>query len=448
MRLSSSSNLARTLVVLAGLLIASQIFSFITIVNYALLPSIKQFNTILAYEVSMTMGKNVIWMNGKKYYFEELLRRQLLAKLAVTLHDVTDPSAQALFGKAMEVDIISDDLTEKLNAKTVARIHLAPQHYELWLASEAFPGQLLRFPLSELHKGAFQPLFIYSMIFTLIVLGGGWWFIRWQNRPLLALAEAARLVGKGKFPPPLPEKGTAEIQAVTIAFNQMNEDIKKLGDDRTLLLAGVSHDLRTPLTRIRLATEMMSKADTCLAKSMIKDTEECDAIISQFMDYLRSDEIKDKQMIGLNDLIRDIAPADDENKPKIVLKLGPLVGELYGNPLSLRRAITNLVVNALRYGNNWVQISTGTSKDKKYLWIAVEDNGKGIAKEQRNHFMQPFVRGDASRGSEGTGLGLAIVKRIVEQHQGRFYLLSSDKGGLKAKILLPLKKVKIGRYFY
>ncbi len=437
MRLSLSCNPARTFVVLVGLLILSQIFFVITLFNYVLLPSIKQFNTILAHEVSVVMDKSLIGMNESNYYSNALLARPLLTKLAVSLYDLKDPNVQALFDKAMEVKMISEDLSEKLKAKTDARIYLAPKHYELWFKSEVFPDLLLRFPLFQFPKGVLLFLLINFIIFILL-LGGGWCFIRRQNSFLLAFTNAANLVGNGVYPAPLSEKGSPEIQAVTKVFNQMCEDLRKREDDRALTLAGISHDLRTPLTRLRLAMELLSKADACLVNSMIKDTEECNALISQFMASLRSSEIKDKQDIALNDLVCDIAK-QNKNKIKIELKLGHLIGELYANPLALNRAITNLVINALCYGDDWVQISTGTSKDKKYLWVAVEDNGKGITKAQRHYLMQPFVRGDASKGLKGTGLGLAIVKQIVEQHEGRFYLLNSEKKGLKAKIFLPLK---------
>lgn len=442
MRVLPRSNLARTFLVLAGLLIASQIFSFITILNYALLPSIKQFNTILAYEVSVMMKEDLMLENGKIYQQNEILRRQLLSRLGVTLHDHQQEHARRMFADAMPVNMISHDLTEKLNAKTTARIHLAAQHYELWLVSDVFPDQYLQIPLSELHQGAFNPLFIYSMIITLVVMGGGWWFIQRQNKPLLALEDAANLVGKGQFPPPLPELGSSEICAVTKAFNQMNEDIQKLDQDRALLLAGVSHDLRTPLTRIRLATEMMSPQDKYLAESMIKDTEECNAIISQFMAYLRTDEDKDRVCVDLNALVNQIIEAESSAIAECELELELLQGELWGNEIALRRAITNLLVNAIHYGQDWIRISTGMTQNKNYQWVAVEDDGDGIPEDQYATIVQPFVRGDTARGSEGTGLGLAIVKRIAEQHQGQLILSQSIKQGLKAKMILPVIKVK------
>lgn len=298
----------------------------------------------------------------------------------------------------------------------------------------------MRIPLSELQPGDFQPLFFYSMTIALLFIGGGWMFIKAQNRPLAALEHAAQNVGKGKFPPPLPERGPSDIRAVTKAFNQMNEGIRKLEEDRALLMAGVSHDLRTPLTRIRLATEMMSPEDSYLAESMIKDTEECNEIINQFMDYLRSVQLQDMEAIDLNQVAEDVSVADGATGHELEFSKGELVGRLEANEVAIRRAVTNLVVNAVRYGGGWVKISTGTSADRRHQWIAVEDNGPGIAADQIETVLQPFTRGDTARGSEGTGLGLAIVKRIVEQHQGSLKLSGRSGGGLRAQIVLPVAK--------
>lgn len=440
MRFSPRSNFARTLVVMAGLLIASQIFSYLTILNYALLPSIKQFNKILAHEIQVMMDEDMTLSDGKVYHLDEGLRRQLLEKLGVTMHDDAEPVMMEEFHHAAEVDYLSSDMSEKLNAPTEARISLESKNYVLWLKSTAFPGYVMRIPLSELHQDDFQPLFFYSMFIALLVIGGGWMFIKVQNRPLAVLEKAALEVGHGKFPAPLPERGASDIRAVTKAFNQMSDGIRKLEEDRTLLMAGVSHDLRTPLTRIRLATEMMSPEDSYLAESMIKDTEECNEIINQFMDYLRSVQLQDMGEIDLNLVAEDVSVADGATGHELEVVKGELVGSLEANEVAIRRAVTNLVVNAVRYGNGWVRISTGTSADRRHQWIAVEDNGPGIAADQVETVMQPFTRGDTARGSEGTGLGLAIVKRIVEQHNGTLKLSERSQGGLRAQIVLPVTK--------
>ena len=113
--------------------------------------------------------------------------------------------------------------------------------------------------------------------------------------------------------------------------------------------------------------------------------------------------------------------------------------DIYANPIAIKRAISNLVVNAIRYGNGWVSITTGMSADGKQVWVSVEDNGPGIRQDQIAKLLEPFTRGDTARGSEGTGLGLAIVKRIANQHNGTISVSNRSEGGVRALLRLPTK---------
>lgn len=307
---------------------------------------------------------------------------------------------------------------------------------------DSLPGQLLRIPLSELQEEDFAPLFRNSIIMALLIVIGGWLFIRLQNRPLIALEKAAKMVGRGETPPHLPEQGTLEIRSVTRAFNRMSKGIQALEEDRALLMAGISHDIRTPLTRIRLATEMMSPEDSYLAESIISDTEECNQIISQFMDYLKPVNREAFEAVDLNDIASDVASSEGGYEVQIETELQAGLAPALGNPIAIKRSLSNLVVNALRYGNGWVKVSSGMTADKKLVWLSVEDNGPGIDPSQVNKVFEPFTRGDTARGSEGTGLGLAIVKRIVSQHHGAVSVSNRSQGGLRAQISFPTKQQK------
>ena len=405
------STFARTLLLLASLLIASQIFSYLAVFNYALLPSLQQFNRILAYEVRLMLAEDVTLKNGTNIQLGQPLRRQLLEQLGVSIHDEHDPEMREFY-QASPVEFLSEEMSRELESPTEVRLILGADSYVLWMKTEAMPEFYMRIPLSELQEEDFAPLFRNSLFIALLVILGGWAFIRIQNRPLMALQTAARKVGKGEIPEPLPEKGASEIQAVTRAFNQMAKGIQQLEQDRALLMAGVSHDIRTPLTRIRLATEMMSPQDDYLAESMIKDTEECNEIIGQFMEGGYEREIK--------------------------TNLANIPQSVHGDAIAIKRVITNLVVNAIRYGGDWIAVSTRVSADHKTAWIIIEDNGPGIDEAQLESVFEPFTRGDTARGSEGTGLGLAIVKRIVGQHQGEVSLANRREGGLKVQVKLPL----------
>lgn len=178
-------------------------------------------------------------------------------------------------------------------------------------------------PLTEIHQGDFSPLFRYTLAIMLLAIGGAWLFIRIQNRPLVDLEHAALQVGKGIIPPPLREYGASEVRSVTRAFNHMAAGVKQLADDRTLLMAGVSHDLRTPLTRIRPATEMMSEQDGYLAESINKDIEECNAIIEQFIDYLRTGQEMPMEMADLNAVLGEVIAAESGYERKLKPRFTP-----------------------------------------------------------------------------------------------------------------------------
>ncbi|EGR2428515.1 two-component system sensor histidine kinase EnvZ [Vibrio cholerae] len=433
------SSFTQSILLFFSLLIASQIYSYYAVFNYALLPSLQQFNKILAHEISLmlddTSNPNV------SSEMDALLKRRVLEQLGVTIHSNDSPEAVE-YQHAISLDLMSEEMSGELGSPTEVRMALGEESYILWMKIDSLPGQLLRIPLSELQEEDFAPLFRNSIIMALLIVIGGWLFIRLQNRPLIALEKAAKMVGRGETPPHLPEQGTLEIRSVTRAFNRMSKGIQALEEDRALLMAGISHDIRTPLTRIRLATEMMSPEDSYLAESIISDTEECNQIISQFMDYLKPVNREAFEAVDLNDIASDVASSEGGYEVQIETELQAGLAPAFGNPIAIKRSLSNLVVNALRYGNGWVKVSSGMTADKKLVWLSVEDNGPGIDPSQVNKVFEPFTRGDTARGSEGTGLGLAIVKRIVSQHHGAVSVSNRTQGGLRAQISFPTKQQK------
>ncbi|MBW3674088.1 two-component system sensor histidine kinase EnvZ [Vibrio cholerae] len=433
------SSFTQSILLFFSLLIASQIYSYYAVFNYALLPSLQQFNKILAHEISLmlddTSNPNV------SSEMDALLKRRVLEQLGVTIHSNDSPEAVE-YQHAISLDLMSEEMSSELGSLTEVRMALGEESYILWMKIDSLPGQLLRIPLSELQEEDFAPLFRNSIIMALLIVIGGWLFIRLQNRPLIALEKAAKMVGRGETPPHLPEQGTLEIRSVTRAFNRMSKGIQALEEDRALLMAGISHDIRTPLTRIRLATEMMSPEDSYLAESIISDTEECNQIISQFMDYLKPVNREAFEAVDLNDIASDVASSEGGYEVQIETELQAGLAPALGNPIAIKRSLSNLVVNALRYGNGWVKVSSGMTADKKLVWLSVEDNGPGIDPSQVNKVFEPFTRGDTARGSEGTGLGLAIVKRIVSQHHGAVSVSNRSQGGLRAQISFPTKQQK------
>lgn len=427
------SSFTQTIVLFLSLLAANQLYSYYAVFNYALLPSLQQFNKLLAHEIGLMLDDP---NDGHPIELDAPVRRQVLAKLGVTVH-ADDDAVEKTFHNAYSIDLMSEEMSAQLGTETDVRMSLEDKSYVLWMRIDKLPNVLLRIPLSELQEEDFEPLFRNSLIMAVLIIVGGWVFIRLQNRPLRKLEFAAKSVGRGEIPPPLEEKGSSEIRSVTNAFNQMSKGIQALEEDRALLMAGISHDLRTPLTRIRLATEMMSPEDSYLAESIISDTEECNQIISQFMDYLKPVSMDSFCSVDLNDVASVVASAEGGYELHIETELASAIKPAFGQPVAMKRAITNLVVNAIRYGEGWVKISTGMTADNALVWVCIEDNGPGIDPTQVRKVFEPFTRGDTARGSEGTGLGLAIVKRIVSQHHGSVTMNNRSSGGLIVQLSFP-----------
>lgn len=226
------------------------------------------------------------------------------------------------------------------------------------------------------------------------------------------------------------------MRAAIRSFNQMTAGIKTLDNDRTILMAGVSHDLRTPLTRIRLATEMMGQEDGYLAESINKDIEECDAIIGQFMDYLRTGQEMNMEFCDMNAILMEAIDSESGIAGGIEAALMPGAITVNANPLAIRRAVTNMIVNAYRYGNGWIKVSSG--KNDEIAWFQVDDDGVGIKEDDIQRLFQPFVQGEKARSNKGTGLGLAIIRRILDAHEGHIEIAKSERGGLSIRAVLPL----------
>ncbi len=257
------------------------------------------------------------------------------------------------------------------------------------------------------------------------------------SRPLKVLSSAATEIGKGKTPEPVPEAGPQEIRTLSRAFNQMSQDLARLDADRALILAGVSHDLRTPLARLRLGVEM-SGDDAALKDGMSADIDEMDRIINQFLDFARTDGGEPPQLVHLEEIAADVVEQYHRRGARVDADLGSVPG-LVLQPLAMRRVVLNLLDNALRYGEHAVQIRTRAEGDAAVLEVL--DRGPGVPPEALERLKQPFTRLEVARSDKGgAGLGLAIVDRVVRQHGGTFALEPREGGGLIARIRLPLRR--------
>ena len=277
----------------------------------------------------------------------------------------------------------------------------------------------------------------WTALALLLSLTGAWLIVSRVNQPLKALAAAAVDIGKGKTPAPLPESGPFEIETLARSFNQMSQDLARLNADRALILAGVSHDLRTPLARLRLSTEM-SASDDALKLGMIDDIGEMDSIIGQFLDFARTQNDEPLEPTDLAALAHEVVEHQLHLGHTVQANVEPVPVQALRRT-GIKRLISNLVDNALAYGEKDVCIATRREGGK--LILEVLDRGPGIPPQEIERLKQPFTRLEQARsGKGGSGLGLAIVDRIARHHGGSFELLAREGGGLIARVSLPLQE--------
>ncbi|AME24595.1 MULTISPECIES: ATP-binding protein [Burkholderiaceae] len=261
------------------------------------------------------------------------------------------------------------------------------------------------------------------------------------NRPFARLALAARKVGSGQSPEPLPERGMGVAAETNRSFNQMVQDLEQLDADRALMLAGISHDLRTPLARLRLETEM-SPSDEATKLAMVDDIEQMDMIIGRFLDYARPmqrmAEAVDLSMIGGEMTARFLT------EEGVVMKTDLAQGAIVeGDPTDVRRVIGNLLENARKYGrsaaDDVARITLQTRVNHGRVELSVMDEGRGIPEDQVALITRPFYRVDTARTqANGTGLGMAIVQRLVTRQRGTLRLRNrSPHPGFEVTIDFP-----------
>ncbi len=257
-------------------------------------------------------------------------------------------------------------------------------------------------------------------------------FMRGQVRPIKRLARAAEAFGRGqtiRFHP----QGASEVRAAGTAFLAMRSRIERHIEQRTLLLSGVSHDLRTPLTRMKLELSMMEGAE---AEALLDDVVSMERIIDTFLDFAREGAGDLRESVALGDVVRR---AVDLAAPKGGVEVtGPEINaEVYAEGIS--RAVMNLVSNAMRYGS---QARVSLSASESTIVLTVEDDGPGIPEIEREAVVRPFARLDKARSNTvgNVGLGLSIVQDVARTHGGTLRLGRSDLGGLKAEIVLPREK--------
>ncbi|OOZ35786.1 ATP-binding protein [Solemya velesiana gill symbiont] len=258
--------------------------------------------------------------------------------------------------------------------------------------------------------------------------------VRQLTRPLNTLAEAADELGRNIDRPPLPESGTKEVQQASRAFNNMQQRLQRYIKDRSRMLAAVSHDLKTPITRLRLRTEMLD--DPEVKKQFERDLSEMEQMVLATLHYMRgtesSEEPVDLDLVALLEALQDDM---SELGWKVTIEESQ-VEPYRGRPLILKRCFANLIENAVRYGDEAI-IHIQDSPEQ--VSIVIEDHGPGIDEQELENLFKPFYRAEESRSKEtgGSGLGLGIARNIARAHGGDVTLQRGENGGLEAVVTLP-----------
>ncbi|GAJ28235.1 ATP-binding protein [Acidomonas methanolica] len=287
-----------------------------------------------------------------------------------------------------------------------------------------------------------SPTFLIA--FALMTLCGGG-LILWGTQRLIAplgtLVSAADALGKDVNAPPLPEGGPTELRRAAQAFNTMAANVRRLINDRVLMLTAIGHDLRTPITRLKLRSEFIE--DDELRDKFLADLDEMEAMVAAMLEFGRDTANREpKVRLDLSALLSTVADEAAESMPHLAEHITldtpdhPVL--VAARSLPLKRALMNLVINALKYGGS-AHITLRTPTDDAMTTIVIEDDGPGLPDKELERMFEPFVRAESSRNREtgGTGLGLAIARSVLRGHGGDIRLANRPSGGLRAVVTLP-----------
>ena len=430
LRVWPRSLLWRTFLLLAALVLATTVGWFQIFRAYELEPRARQISQNLVSIVNLTRLALIS--------SQPELRRELLADLVqregVQVY-TAEPGERTVEPERPLLRLVSELVREQLGGGTRFAVEREGKT-GLWVSFFIDDDEYwVRVPRERIERQIALRWLGWGALALALSLLSAYLIVSRLNRPLRALATAAAAIGKGKTPEPLSESGPEEIRTLSHAFNEMSRDLARLDADRALILAGVSHDLRTPLSRLRLGLEM-SGADPQLKDGMTADIEEMDRIINQFLDFARTDGGEAPQHADLAAIAAEVAEHYRRHGRAVATELKS-VPQLPLQAMAMRRVVLNLVDNALRYGEKDVGIAVRA--DGTSVVLEVADRGPGIPASEVERLKRPFTRLEAARSDKGgAGLGLAIVERVVRAHRGKLELLTRPGGGLLAEIRLPL----------
>lgn len=345
-----------------------------------------------------------------------------------------DPEAHQSSG--LWQSLVTQSLVEQLEANLSQPFRINADSQEKWFEiSVQLEKGVMNVSLPERRvyssSGYIFLIWIFSISSVLLLLA--MLFMRGQVRPIRKLAIAAEMFGRGQDVPRFKPEGAREVRQAAEAFIEMRKRIKRQIEQRTLMLAGVSHDLRTPLTRLKL--QLALEGDRFEVQEMKRDVEDMERMIAGYLDFVRGEGEEEMQSVELISMIERSATIAGKQGRVVSFDMLPKLMVLL-KPLAFQRALDNLISNAVRYASSiWISVA----QDEGFIVIRIEDDGPGIPEELYEDVFRPFMRVDTSRNAEtgGVGLGLPIAMDVVHGHGGKIWLEKSPHGGLAVVVTLP-----------
>ena len=368
-------------------------------------------------------------------YQQELERRH---HLLIQVLDRQHPAAELRPANRLLVEAIRNELGQRLAHPVPAGLVAGRDGwywFEIPMAERQFRVGVAAIRLIDRTPIAALLILVAGAVFILVT---SLLLVQRLIHPLARLGERTESIGKGEFPQPLAESGPREIAALARCFNRMVSQLEQLTANRTTLLAGISHDIRTPLTRMGLAIAMLPKdVEPELLDQLQRDVTEMNALIDQVMELSRGMQGQDAHPFDLVCLLQQLGHKYREAESAVQLST-PASCPVVASEIALRRVVTNLLENALRYGDG-KPVELGCSCENGRVRIVVSDQGPGVPATHRDQVFQPFYRVEDSRSRKtgGSGLGLAIVKQLADANGWQVTLEESRSGGAQFSVELP-----------
>ena len=443
-RYSLNSNTWHTVVMIIFIVFVSVGLSVWLFWRSLYLPEIKTHAHYLASELEIFDKANTKFSNDPKtlQWIHQHSHMEII-KNKDEFPEVSDKVIAGFFTK-----IFAKELTNQVGSNVQVYFKFKPTPH-LWIQDQRYPDVWFREPMrhySQYSTGVLAGFLVGLPILTILTI---LIIVRRLNRPLKRLERTATdYINLGHATTLPTNKGSNEIRKVNTAFNRLFTTLSQAHKERTIMLAGISHDLRTPLTRMRLTAEMLP--DEFFREGLVYDIEDMDAILEQFISFMKDGSDEAVRLTNLESIFHEIMVQFGDTH---FIYHNEVIQDVAVRPLSIKRLIVNLVNNALRYGSQPIHLNTRilpadeTSNPNEIsfptLLLGVRDEGNGVADSELERIMQPFERGEMARTTQGSGLGLAIVERISRLHQGEVSVKNHPDGGLQIWVKIPLKSQNI-----